>query len=206
LEKLELIIDDDSDVNPLFKNIKEEAEFRIMIEPVKLFYLKNKQKRTIGQKRNNLVKKANNKIIAMMDSDDLYLSDYLKHSIEIMKKEKAGLVCSNQMLFLYPRDNWLCTGIQCRDKRMGHEATMVFTKKHWKAMGGFTNNSQGEGTKMVDGMTDSKVAMSEIIKCMICICHSENTINKDRFKESDAVPVTLPEHEKRLIKYVFGIN
>jgi adenylyl- and sulfurtransferase ThiI len=123
-----------------------------------------------------------------------------------MKKEKAGLVCSNQMLFLYPRDNWLCTGIQCRDKRMGHEATMVFTKKHWKAMGGFTNNSQGEGTKMVDGMTDSKVAMSEIIKCMICICHSENTINKDRFKESDAVPVTLPEHEKRLIKYVFGIN
>jgi glycosyltransferase involved in cell wall biosynthesis len=203
---LELIIDDDSDVNPLFKNIKEEAEFRIMIEPVKLFYLKNKQKRTIGQKRNNLVKKANNKIIAMMDSDDLYLSDYLKHSIEIMKKEKAGLVCSNQMLFLYPRDNWLCTGIQCRDKRMGHEATMVFTKKHWKAMGGFTNNSQGEGTKMVDGMTDSKVAMSEIIKCMICICHSENTINKDRFKESDAVPVTLPEHEKRLIKYVFGIN
>jgi hypothetical protein len=67
LEKLELIIDDDSDVNPLFKNIKEEAEFRIMIEPVKLFYLKNKQKRTIGQKRNNLVKKANNKIIAMMD-------------------------------------------------------------------------------------------------------------------------------------------
>lgn len=205
LSKLELVIDDDSNDDPLFSSKKIENEFQRIIHPVKLTYLKSNQKRTIGQKRNNLVKKANNKIIAFMDSDDLYLSDYLKHSINIMKKEKAGLVCSNQMLFLYPKEDWLCTGIQCETKRMGHEATMVFTKKHFRACGGFINNSQGEGTKMIDGMTDSKVAMTDITKCMVCICHTGNTINKDRFKKSQVVPITLPEHDKMLIKYVFNI-
>ena len=203
--KLEFVVDDDSNEDLLFKNALEESEFRLLIEPIELVYYKNKKKRSIGEKRNNLVKKSSNKIICFMDSDDLYLSDYLKHSIDIMRKEKAGLACSNQMLFLYPKENWLCTGIQCGAKRMGHEATMVFTKKHFRACGGFVSSSQGEGTKMIDGMNQSKVAMTDISKCMICICHDTNTINKDRFKESKIVPVTLPEHEKRLIQYVFNI-
>ena len=205
LNKLEFVVDDDSDKDLLFKNALEEAEFRLLIQPIKLLYHKSKIKRSIGAKRNNLVKKSSNKIIAFMDSDDIYLSDYLKHSIDIMRKERAGLVCSNQMLFLYPKENWLCTGIQCVAKRMGHEATMVFTKKHFRACGGFVSSSQGEGVKMIDGMKDSTVAMTDITKCMICICHSSNTINKDRFKESTVVDYNLPEHEKRLIKYVFNI-
>ncbi len=203
--KLEFVVDDDSDKDLLFKNALEESEFRLLIDPIKLVYYKNKIKKTIGEKRNNLVKKSSNKIIAFMDSDDMYLSDYLKHSIDIMKKERAGLACSNQMLFLFPKDNWLCTGIQCTEKHQGHEATMVFTKKHWKATGGFNKNSQGEGTGMVIGMKESTVAMTDISKCMLCICHDTNTINKDRFKESKIVGINLPEHEKRLIQYVFNI-
>ena len=92
-----------------------------------------KTKRSIGDKRNNLVKIAKHKIIGFMDSDDLYLSDYLKYSVNMLKTEKKGLVGSNQMLFLFPPENfedkWLLTGIKCSTTRMIHEASMVFTKK-----------------------------------------------------------------------------
>ena len=205
-DKLELVIDDDSDKDPLFSNKTEEDWFRNMISPIKLKYLKTDKKRSIGSKRNNLVKNATYKIIACMDSDDLYLSDYLTHSIETMRKEKAGLVGSNQMLFVYPRDNWITTGIQCAAKHQAHEATMVFTKKYWKAMGGFKNNSQGEGVNMVIGMKDNKVGLTEIWKIMICICHKENTINKDNFKNSPKVDIEISDMDKELIKKTFNIN
>ena len=205
-DKLELVIDDDSDKDPLFSNKTEEDWFRNMISPIKLKYLKTDKKRSIGSKRNNLVKNATYKIIACMDSDDLYLSDYLTHSIETMRKEKAGLVGSNQMLFVYPRDNWLTTGIQCAAIHQIHEASMVFTKKYWKAMGGFKNNSQGEGVSMVIGMKDNKVGLTEIWKIMICICHKENTINKDNFKNSPKVDIEISDMDKELIKKTFNIN
>jgi len=205
-DKLELVIDDDSDTDPLFSNTTEEEWFGKMIYPVKLKYLKIDKKRSIGEKRNNPVKKATYKIIACMDSDDLYLSDYLKHSIEVMKKEKAGLVGSNQMLFVYPRDNWLTTGIECSMAHQCHEATMVFTKKYWKSMGGFKNNSQGEGVSMVIGMKDNNIALTEIWKIMICIAHQENTINKDSFKKSQKVDIEIADIDKELIKKTFNIN
>lgn len=204
-EKLEFVIDDDSDTDPLFKNDIEIETYKKLISPIKLKYLRYSNKRTIGEKRNNLVKKASYKIIANMDSDDLYLSDYLIHSIEVMKKEKAGLVGSNQMLFVFPKDNWLTTGIQCAAKHQAHEACMVFTKKHWRATGGFVKNCQGEGVGMILGMNDSKVALSQIYKCMICIAHDENTINKDRFKESQKMDLEISDMDKELIKTTFNI-
>jgi hypothetical protein len=92
------------------------------------------------------------------------------------------------------------TGIDCGVKRMGHEATMIFTKKHFKAMQGFTStSSQGEGTGMIDGMKDSRIGRTEIGECMVCICHQDNTINKDRFKTSQNMNINLDDFDKQLI-------
>lgn len=205
LSKLELVIDDDSDKDPFFKNQKEQDEFKNIISPVKLSYYKYSKWRSIGDKRNNLCKLAKHKILANMDSDDLYLSDYLIHSLEVMKKQKCQLTTSPQMLFCYPEDNFLMTGIECATKRMGHEATMVFTKKHFKAMGGFTSkSSQGEGTNMIDGMQDKLIGKTEVAKCMVCLCHKGNTINKDRFKESQKINIELDDFDKKLILRVFS--
>ena len=68
---------------------------------------------------------------------------------------------------------------------MIHEAGMIFTKKHWKAMGGFCKNSEGEGVKMIDGMNPKTIGLLECHKVIICICHNNNTICKDRFYEND---------------------
>ena len=196
--KLELVILDDGKER-MFKDKDEFNFFRSMLYPMNIQYKYSLKKETIGKKRNMLVKMCNHDIIACMDSDDYYLSDYLIHSIDVMNSGKYGIVCSPQMLFIYPNDDWLVTGMDCREKRMGHEATMVFTKKHWKAMGGFNNKGHGEGVKMIDGMRDGLVGKTDIRNIMICICHGDNSVNKDRFKKMNKLDINLPQPEKDLI-------
>ena len=88
-----------------------------------------------------------------------------------------------------------------QQKKMIHEAGMLFTKKHWKAMGGFGKSSQGEGTKMIDNMNEKTVGLTECKDVIICICHNDNTINKDRFKEFKELGIgnQLSEYHKQLI-------
>jgi hypothetical protein len=52
-------------------------------------------------------------------------------------------------------------------------------------MGGYATNSQGEGAKMVDGCNPDFFIKTEISKCMMCICHEDNTIDKDKFNKDD---------------------
>ena len=201
LDKLEYIVDDDGKEEKFISSDEEMKEFKEAIYPIHFIYKHYNKKRSIGEKRNNLCKIAPDKLIANMDSDDLMVSTWLKHSLEIMKKGKYNLVGTNQMIFLYPNDNWKSTAIQCTTKRMIHEAGMLFTKKHWKAMGGFGKSSQGEGTKMIDNMNEKTVGLTECKDVIICICHNDNTINKDRFKEFKELGIgnQLSEYHKQLI-------
>lgn len=204
-EKLEFCIDDDG-TEPYFENKEEQDNFIKLISPIKLKYYYRPFKRTIGVKRNNLVKIATHKLIACMDTDDIYLPSWLKYSVEVMRKEKAGCVGSNQMIFLYPHHNWATHGIRCGAKRQIHEACLVFTKKHFNSMGGFKNTSQGEGSKMAD-FNEKNVALLDIDKCMVCICHNDNTINKDMFmKEDNTLDINLHPRLKSIIADTLGID
>ncbi len=197
-DKLEFVILDDGQD----KFISDNTELNVLkniLYPIKVVYKYDNVKKEIGHKRNILTKMASYNIIACMDSDDFYLSNYLKHSIDVMNKGNYNIVSSPQMLFLYPEDDWLMTGIECGAKRQGHEATMVYKFKHWKAMGGFNKKGNGEGVKMIDGMKDDNIGKTEIKDCMICICHGKNTVCKNRFKTSNKIPIQLPDNEKNII-------
>jgi glycosyltransferase involved in cell wall biosynthesis len=183
LDKIEYVIDDDGKKERFISDLEELNEFKEAIHPIQLIYKHYPKKREIGEKRNNLVKLATNKLIAQMDSDDFMLSSWLKYGIDEMKKNKLQLVGTNQMIFVFPKREWKMTAIQCGEKRMIHEAGMIFTRKHWRAMGGFQKSSQGEGTNMIDGMNPKTIGLLRCDKVMICICHDDNTINKDRFFE-----------------------
>ena len=199
--KLEVVILDDGK-EPMFSNKSELDMFQSYVG-IQIIYQYRLKKETIGKKRNMLVKMCNHNIICCMDSDDFYLSDYLKHSLEVMIEGKYQIVSSPQMLFVYPFDDWLITGMDCREKRMGHEATMVFTRRHWRAMGGFNNKGYGEGVKLIDGMKDSLIGKTEIKYIMMCVCHETNSVKKDRFKEMNKINIQLPQQEKDLILSCF---
>jgi len=148
-------------------------------------------RRSIGEKRNRLVKMASHKIIACMDSDDIYYPTYLRYSVSALKEHKVGITSSAQMVFMYPNDNYKITGIRCGHKHQGHEACCVFTKKHFNSMGGFISKgekgNQGEGVKMIAGNEKNMVNL-DIRMIMICVVHNEdggNTIDKERFRDCD---------------------
>jgi len=150
-----------------------------------------KVRRSIGDKRNRLVKMASHKICVSMDSDDIYLPTYIRYSVSALKEFKVGITSSASMLFIYPHYNYKLTGIRCGYKHQGHEACCVFTKKHFNSMGGFISRgdqgNQGEGVKMI-AYNEKNMVNLDIRKLMCCVCHNGeegNTIDKERFKDAE---------------------
>ncbi len=190
-KKIEVCIDDDGN-EPFTDNI---AGLQLDIYPMKLVYHRSKKKRTIGEKRNNLVKKlSSNKFLCFMDDDDIYDTDYLMYSYTMLKKHKVGLVGSSSMLFTYPQKDFIMTGIRCGNKIQIHEATMFFTKKYFNSMNGFENSSQGEGCKFIQN--NKNVFDSENDFFMICVAHDGNTIDKKQFDRPDLSVDDYYEGEK----------
>jgi glycosyltransferase involved in cell wall biosynthesis len=202
--KLEWIIADDHPTNPLFKTNAEVNQVKKEIYPITFKYIYDKKRHlSIGEKRNLLVKSASFKICAFMDDDDIYNCSYLKHSIDVMKQGKYSCVGSNQMLFIFPHHNYQVSHIQCSAKRQAHEATMVFTKKYFRSMGGFPKSSKGEGAKFID-FNEKNVGLTDITYIMFCVCHQGNTCQKDIFLDNKVECNLDMECEKiKILKSIF---
>ena len=182
-----LLLFGSSSGNSLYIILDEELEeIKEHLHPIKLNYINNKKKRSIGKKRNDLVKSASNKIVCFMDDDDVYFGSYLSYSYETMKENKVGCVGCNKMLFTMSDKNYDMYMINCGDeKRLIHEATIMMSKKFFRASRGFLDSSQGEGNTLFDGMENNVKITEHIFKIMCCIQHSENTIDKMQFAKDD---------------------
>lgn len=197
---LDVIIDDDG-TEPFIKDLKEvEKE----LHPIKITYLRNKQKRSIGQKRNNLVKNSKNKYFIFFDDDDLYNPICILYCYTMLKNNKWGICGTNQMIFCHVKDNFKCSAIQCKEKRQIHESGLFFTKKYFRSQGGFKTKGVGEGTTMIDGHNEKDVGLLECKNMLVCINHGENTVCKDVFnKEKNIIKVEFDDETKQLITDTF---
>ena len=207
--KLELVIIDDGK-SPLFIN---DGEIKAISKHIgiPINYIRDTSHHySIGEKRNKLVKLSKYKTLIFMDDDDIYRDEYIKYSVDELIKGKYGLVGSNQMIFVYPYHDFKITGIKCEAKRQIHEATMCFTKKYYRSMPGFKCEAKrqiheatmcftkkyyrsmpgfnktgvGEGSGVID-WNDKKVGLTDVSKCMICIAHKNNTVDKELFIQND---------------------
>ena len=203
-KKLEVIIDDDS---PIKLNKEELHQLQIAIYPIKLIYLKYPHKRSIGEKRNNLVKNSKNKIVCFMDTDDFYQSTYISHSYETLKKNKVGCVGSNKLFMLYaPYTGDNVYFLTCGDKKeLIHECTIMFTKKWFNSSPKFNKGSCGEGKKLFEKNIKS-VALTDPTMLMFQLCHENNTIDKSQFKDNKITNVEINEEITEFISKVVGVN
>jgi hypothetical protein len=204
-DKLEWVILDDHPTTPFIKDKLTYDQIKQAIHPVKLTYIRDTKKHlTIGEKRNRLVKEAKYSTICFQDDDDIYMPSYLKHSYDTMKENKAGLVGSPEMLFIFPKQKFQLSYIKCPAKRQSHEATFMTTKKYIRSMGGFPKSSQGEGAKLID-FSEKRCAKTDIKKVMICVCHDSNTCKKERFLK-DKIDGTLNPIYYRILGDIFRIS
>jgi glycosyltransferase involved in cell wall biosynthesis len=212
-EKIEVCILQDGPQD-LFESSEQRKAFESIIAPRTLNYVYEKDiRRTIGEKRNKLVKMSKSKIIASMDSDDIYFGTYLKHSVNALKQYKVGITTSAAMLFTYPHDDFKMSGIRCGHKEQGHEACCVFTKKHFNSMGGFRSKGpeacQGEGAKMISG-GENRMVNLDIKQLMCCVGHlgvEGNSIDKEQFR-TKTVPGSISRDSKqmRVLRIIFEID
>tara|TARA_R110000751_G_scaffold216113_1_gene319457 strand:+ start:1311 stop:2216 length:906 start_codon:yes stop_codon:yes gene_type:complete len=185
-DKLEWFIldskDGDSDVK-LIPDQETHEEIRRQIHPIKLRYEYVNRKMTIAEKRTYLSKKMTHNYFANMDSDDIYMECFLKYSLDLIKRNKAGMCGSPEMIFVWPHLDYRVTAIKCEAKRQAHEATFFGTKKYVRSMNYYTRNDEkGEGASLID-FNEHNFVMSECALQMICVCHNTNTCNKDAFEE-----------------------
>ncbi len=207
-EKLKLIIDDDSDSDRFITDEKELNDVKQFLHPIQVKYITGRPRRSIGKKRNQLVKDADTKIVCFFDSDDIYLPTAVSHTYETMISQKAKCAGSDKMLFCMTENNFDIHAINCGNNvKLIHEGgCLMFTKKWFKASCGFADNSQGEGKNLFTGH-ESQVAITDISKVMICIQHGGNTVEKLQFaREDNKVDINLNPQLIDLIKRILDIK
>ena len=204
--KMQFVILDDSDEEPLFMN---ERELKFISEKTGLsiiYHREEKKYETIGEKRNKLVELANHKHLCMMDIDDLYLHTYLHYSISLLKQSKLGLVGCLQMLFLFPEENdYALSGIQSNNLCDMWPGTLVFTKKHYNSMNGFNKTNANECKKLIEH-NEANVGISEAALCCINISHKGDVMDKSSFKDQklDGGSLELSEEIKKMLDAIFN--
>ena len=177
---IEIVIDDDGDKPLIPEGDREKWAKGLGVMGLKYIY--NARRKPIGEKRNRLVKYASHEILAFMDDDDIYCPAYLSHSFYTLRNGKNQLVGSNCMIFTYPHYDFKITAIRCKHKCQIHEATMVFTKKYHREMGGFNQVNKAEGGAFIQNR-DHDIGLTDINYVMVCVCHQGNTIDKECFKD-----------------------
>ena len=120
-EHLRLIIDDDTE-NSDERFITNLQEVKKLLHPIKVEYITGKPRRSIGKKRNDLVKACKTKIFMFFDSDDIYLQTAISYSYSVLKQNKFGCVGSDKMIFCMTDKDFSIHAIDCgNNKKLIHE-------------------------------------------------------------------------------------
>ena len=208
-EHLRLIIDDDTE-NPDERFIPTEDilnSFKEALYPIQVDYITGKPKRSIGKKRNDLIKACKTKIWMFFDSDDVYLPTAVSYSYSLLKQGNYGLVGSDKMLFCMTDKDFSVHAIDCGNQKcLIHEGCMMGTVKFWRASCRFADGSRGEGAKLFHGM-EHAVGITDVTKVMLCVQHGENTIDKLQFaKDENKLKIEISDELKDVLKKVLNIT
>ena len=204
-QNLRILIDDDTENSDerFIKNFSRLEEVKEFLHPMKVDYITGKPRRSIGKKRNDLIKACQTKIFMFFDSDDIYLPTAVSYSYSILKNNKYGCVGSDKMIFCMYDKNFDVHAIDCgNNKRLIHEATIMATKKWWRASCKFSDGSRGEGANLFTGY-ENKVGITDVSKVMICVQHSENTIDKLQFaKDENKLKIQISDELKDILSKI----
>jgi len=200
---LTVIIDDDGAEAERFISENDLNEVREIIAPIKIQYIYGKPRRSIGKKRDDLIKACNTKIFMFIDDDDVYFPNAISYSYKTLKEKKLGCVGSDKMIFCMTDKDFSIHAIDCGNtKKLIHEATLMATKKWYRASCGFANSSKGEGANLFYGM-EHKVGITDVSKIMCCVQHGENTVDKLQFaKDDNKIDIELSDDMKDLLQTI----
>tara|TARA_R100000935_G_scaffold26672_1_gene46648 strand:- start:5975 stop:6841 length:867 start_codon:yes stop_codon:yes gene_type:complete len=178
-DKIKVIVDE-CESDELF--IDNLYHVKAMLYPIKVEHNVYKDRKTIGEKRNRLVESCKTEFFCFMDSDDMYQPNYLIYSFYMMRENKVDAVASPQMIFTFPfnKENPYQMAFATGPNMKPHESTLMMTKELFSRSAKFAETSQGEGNQLWESIKDN-IYHTDVINCMMCICHKDNTVPKEHF-------------------------
>jgi len=191
LNILEVIIADDGDES-------QQLELKI---PYPIQYIRC-PRMTIGNKRNLLCSRAKGEFIAHFDTDDIYFPTYLEYSITKLINDNKNAIGTSDMIFLYKDGQ---TGMMRNLLlSMANEATLVYRKTFWEK-NNFSGQQSNEGIIFLEGR-HWEIAHANINKVMICLCHEDNTVDKNVWRQQPAAILpSYTSHSPILVELGFNI-
>jgi glycosyltransferase involved in cell wall biosynthesis len=169
---IEVLIADDGD---------ESETLQINI-PYPVKYIRC-QRTTIGNKRNILVNEAKGEYIAHFDTDDIYFPQFIESSIKLMNEKNKNAVGTSDMIFIFKDGHK--GGMRNPYLSMANEATLVYKKSFWEKKQ-FSVQQTNEGIYFLEGR-HWEVGHSNINNVMICLCHEDNTVNKEIWRQPNDI-------------------
>jgi glycosyltransferase involved in cell wall biosynthesis len=187
------------------KTDEELKHVKNILEPIQVEYITGKPRRSIGKKRNDLIKSCKTKIWMFFDSDDVYLPTAISYSYSVLKQNKFGCVGSDKMIFCMSDKDFAVHAIDCgNNKRLIHEASMMGTLKWWRASCKFSDSSKGEGANIFTGH-ENKVGITDVTKVMVCLQHGENTVDKLQFaKDENKLEIEISDELKDVLTKILA--
>jgi len=179
-ERMEWVILDDST-----ESIRDELE-PFMISH-NILYIRCDTKLNIGEKRNRLHTAARGTVLVNMDDDDYYPPERVAHAVTTLLSKKVDLVGStrNHLFFTDDSSIWSVGPYSANHATFG---TMAYTKKYAVAHPCDPTVVYAEEIVFTNEYK-TPLAQLDPMKVMLVMCHSENTFNKNKLRDTES-PVT----------------
>lgn len=151
-------------------------------------YIYDPVKVKIGAKRNRLNKEAVGDIVIAMDDDDYYPSDRVSHVVNkfrsFPKVELAG--CSE--IFMYYKDNGQIIRLGPYGPNHATNGTMAWRRSYGKTHTYDETVVCAEEKSFLEGYKHPMIQLDPF-KTMLVMSHSQNTFNKNMFRQQENNPI-----------------
>ena len=180
---IEYNILDDSNKSPLFDNDSELEEFKKEVAPIKVNYYFDDKWNSIGYKRDKLVELSNGEIIAHLDSDDIYLPDYIPQALRQICFYDKWLCGTTDCITIDTNDNYKEHASFLRYSLSHHryflEAIMIFRKDKYNIK--FKSDNKEECLDFCQSIPKDKVSWTDFRGNILVLDHKNNT-DKEKIK------------------------
>ena len=170
-EYMELIILDDSPT----------TNIDIIIKQDNIRYIHLDEKMILGKKRNMLNSLTTGDIIICFDDDDYYSPERVAHAVHQLTVSRKQIAGSTIIHLYYTKLNKILQ-FGPYSPNHGTNGTFAYTRKYLETHNYLDDKHDAEDAYFTNNFSEQMVQLDPF-KTMLCIAHSNNTVNKDKFIE-----------------------
>lgn len=151
------------------------------ISSMNIRYIRETEKRNVGEKRNRLNQEARGEIIVCMDDDDYYPPERVSHVVHTLRSKPKVQLCGSTIAYMYFTDDGSIWQAGPHAPNHATFGTMAYRKSY---VVGHSCNGAVVHAEEIDFTREYKESLLQLDprKVMLVICHDANTVDKRKLR------------------------